>query len=149
MTDLHLRPARSTDAGRTGAILSAFIDGTDWMPRIHTRAQDLSFAADMIDRGWVRVAEGDGQVIGFSAREGEYVHALYVDPAARRQGCGSALLSALQQDCSALSLWTFQANLSAQAFYARHGFREMERSDGARNDEGLPDMRLQWERGLA
>ena len=60
MTACHLRPARTTDAGRVGAILSAFIDDTPWMPRIHTRAEDLSFAGMMIDRGWITVAEVAG-----------------------------------------------------------------------------------------
>lgn len=143
----HLRPARSTDAGKTAAILSGFIDDTDWMPRIHTRAEDVSFTADMIDRGWVTVAEQDSRVVGFSAREGEMVHALYVAAQARGQGCGAALLAAMQQETEKLTLWTFQANTRAQAFYARHGFVEVERSDGARNDEGLPDMRYVWTRG--
>ena len=66
MSALVLRPARSTDAGKTAAILSGFIDETDWLPRIHTRAEDVSFTADMIDRGWVTVAERDGRVIRVS-----------------------------------------------------------------------------------
>jgi len=147
MTRFHLRPARSTDAGRTGAILSGFIDTTPWMPRIHTRAEDLSFAADMINRGWVIVAEAEGTVIGFTACNDGFVHAVYVDETARGQGCGAALLGALKTAHETLSLWTFQANARAQAFYARHGFAEVERTDGAGNDEGLPDIRLTWERG--
>ena len=149
MTGAHIRPARTTDAGRTGAILSGFIDQTPWMPRIHTRAEDLSFAADMIDRGWVSVAEAEGRVLGFAANDGGVVHALYVDMAARGRGLGSLLLHHLKADHSALSLWTFQANTQAQDFYAAHGFAEVERTDGRRNDEGLPDIRLIWERGRA
>ncbi|WP_290558346.1 GNAT family N-acetyltransferase [Aestuariivita sp.] len=147
MTGFFLRPARPTDAGRTGAILSAFIDHTDWMPRIHTRAEDLSFAADMIDRGWVTVAETAGTVVGFSAREACMVHALYVDARARGKGCGGALLKQMQRATDTLTLWTFQHNTRAQAFYRHHGFAEMERTDGAGNDEGLPDLRMGWKRG--
>ncbi len=147
MTAAALRPARSTDAGRTGAILSGFIDQTPWMPRVHTRAQDVAFAADMIDRGWVTVAEQGDQVVGFSARDGGTVHALYVDMALRGQGIGGQLLKDMQSREKALSLWTFLANTQAQSFYAQHGFTEVERTDGSGNDEHLPDMRLQWERG--
>ena len=54
---LTLRPATPTDAGAVGAILSEFVDDTAWMPRIHTRAEDLAHAGDLITRGWVTVAE--------------------------------------------------------------------------------------------
>lgn len=149
MTFFFLRPARSTDAGKTAAVLSGFIDETDWMPRIHTRAEDVSFTADMIDRGWVTVAELDARVVGFSAREGAMIHALYVDAQARNQGCGASLLQAIQQEQDHLTLWTFQANTGAQRFYERHGFAEAERTDGARNDERLPDIRYVWKRGAS
>ncbi|MEX0311925.1 MAG: N-acetyltransferase family protein [Tateyamaria sp.] len=142
-----LRQARSTDAGAVGSILSAFIDDTDWMPRIHTRAEDLSFAGDMIGRGWVTVAECDGTVRAFAARDGDVVHALYVDAGAQGQGLGSDLLNAMKSKCGCLSLWTFVANIGAQRFYLRHGFSEVTRTDGARNDEGLPDIRYEWHKG--
>lgn len=144
MTTFVLRPARSTDAGRVGAILSEFIDQTPWMPRIHTRAEDLGFAGDLIDRGWVTVAEFHDRVVGFSARDDDMIHALYVDAAHRGQGCGETLLSQMKDNASTLTLWTFQSNDRAQSFYARHGFEEVERTDGARNDEKLPDMRFFW-----
>ena len=147
MNAVHLRPARSTDAGRTGEILSGFIDETPWMPRIHTRAEEIAFTADMIDRGWVTVAQGDDRVVGFSACEEEIVHALYVDMELRGRGVGSLLLKGLQAKETSLSLWTFQANAQAQAFYERHGFTEVERTDGSRNDEQLPDIRFMWKRG--
>ena len=41
-----------------------------------------------------------------------------------------------------LQLWTFQVNDRARAFYARHGFREVELTDGATNEEHEPDVRL-------
>lgn len=144
LRDLALRDARSTDAGAVGAILSALIDGTPWMPRLYSRAQDISFAGNMIDHGWVRVAEAQTGVVGFLARDGAEVNALYVAPEARGQGVGSALLTEAQSLSPALELFTFQANAGAQRFYARHGFSETARSDGAENDEGLPDIRLEW-----
>lgn len=144
MTAPLIRAARSTDAGTTGAILSAFIDGTDWMPRLHTRAEDIAFAGHMIARGWVSVAETEGAVKGFIARDGEEVNALYVAPAAQGQGIGTALLREAQTHADHLILWTFQANAGAQRFYARHGFTEAERTDGNRNDEKLPDVRMVW-----
>lgn len=146
MSAFALRPARPTDAGRVGEILSGFIDDTPWMPRLHTRAEDLSFAGEMIDRGWVTVADGAAGVAGFAAREGDLIHALYVDASARGAGCGSALLRRMKAQAAALSLWTAQANARARAFYRAHGFAEVARTDGAENDEGLPDIRFEWQR---
>lgn len=141
-----VRAARSTDAGAVGAILSEFIDTTDWMPRIHTRAEDLSFAGMMIDRGWVSVAEEAGAVVGFAACDGADLNALYVAQGVRGRSVGSALLEALKVEREMLELWTFQANTGAQRFYLRHGFEEVARTDGARNDEKLPDIRYVWKR---
>lgn len=144
-----LRAARSTDAGAVGAILSEFIDTTEWMPRVHTRAEDLSFAGMMIDRGWVSVAEEAGAVVGFAACDRADLNALYVVGAARGRGVGSALLTGLMAQRDTLELWTFEANTGAQRFYLRHGFEEVARTDGATNDEKLPDIRYVWKREAA
>jgi GNAT superfamily N-acetyltransferase len=142
-----LRAARSTDAGKVGDILSDFIDTTAWMARIHTRAQDIHHAGVMIAQGWVHVAEVDGRVIAILAREAADVHALYVAKDMRGHRHGRALLQAAQEATDHLWLWTFQLNDGAQRFYSAHGFKEAERTNGAGNDEGLPDIRFEWRKG--
>ncbi|MGR3494436.1 N-acetyltransferase family protein [Citreimonas sp.] len=139
-----LRPARTTDAGAVGAILSEFIDTTDWMPRVHTRAQDLAHAAMLIERGWVTVADA-GHVVGFIARDGAEIHALYITGPSRGRGVGARVRSAALARPSRLGLWTFAANDRAQRFYERAGFRPAGGTQGD-NDEGLPDIRYLWER---
>jgi GNAT superfamily N-acetyltransferase len=119
------------------------------MPRIHTRAEDVAHAGELIARGWVTVAVDGGAVVGFAACDGGDLDALYVADAARGRGVGSVLLKYLQDHHPHLHLWTFQANRRAQAFYKRHGFAEVLRTDGADNDEGLPDIRLAWQREAA
>lgn len=141
-----LRPAHPLDAGAVAGILSGFIDETEWMPRIHSRAEEIAFADTLIDRGWTTVAEDAGRVSGFLSRAGEEVHALYLAPGARGRGIGTRLIGAAQAEADRLSLWCFQANHAAQRFYAARGFAEAERTDGARNDEKLPDIRYVWER---
>jgi len=141
-----LRHARSTDAGKIGAILSEFTDTTDWMPAIHTRAEDVAHAGTLIARGWVIIADVERVVVGFAACDGARLNALYVAKHARGKGVGSALLQHLQQVQPKLRVWTFQANTRAQTFYERHGFAEVTRTDGADNDEKLPDIRLEWQR---
>lgn len=143
---ITLRAAQALDAGAVGRILSGFIDETDWMPRIHTRAQDVAHAAALITRGWVTVAVREGRVVGFAANDGFDLDALYVAVDAQGLGVGTALIDALKNRRERLELWTFQANVRAQAFYQKHGFVEVDRSDGARNDEGLPDMRYVWQK---
>jgi len=144
-----VRAARPTDAGAVGRILSEFIDTTDWMPRIHTRAEDLAHADAMIARGWVQVAECDGVVVGFCAADLTEVNALYVAAAARGQGVGQALLCGLMAATPRLELWTFEANRAAQRFYRRYGFAEVMRTDGSANDERLPDIHYVWEKEAA
>lgn len=139
-----VRPARSTDAGAVGDILSQFVDANPWLPRVHSRAQEVGFAGDMIDRDWVQVAEHDGRVLGFSACAGPDLHALYVAARARRNGIGTTLLNHLKRSRDRIVLWTFQANAGAQAFYAAHGFAAIKCTDGADNDEGLPDIHFEW-----
>lgn len=141
-----LRTAREMDAGAVGGILSEFIDTTPWMPRIHTRAEDVAHAARMINRGWVSLADQGGTVVGFMARNGDDIDALYVKADARGQGVGAALLNHAKEMSPRLELWTFQANDGAQRFYLRHGFVEERRTDGAGNDEGLPDIFYVWHR---
>ena len=135
------------DAGTVGAILSEFVDATAWMPRIHSRAQDIAHAARMIDLGRVHVAEQEGAIVGFYALNGEDLDALYVAAANRGQGVGAALLRHAQDAVDRLALWTFQANSGAQRFYLRQGFAEMQRTDGSGNDEKLPDIKYVWKRG--
>ena len=144
MTELLLRPARSTDAGKAGAILSKFVKDTAWMPRIHTGAEDIGFVGSMIEKGWVTVAVQGDKFAGFLACDMGELHALYIRRSAWRQGCGAALLRHAQGVSKKLSLWTFQANIDAQAFYLAHGFAEVERTNGDGNDEHLPDIRFEW-----
>lgn len=141
---IHLRAARSTDAGKVGAILSEFAQGADWMPKLHTGAEDVAHAGVMIERGWVSIATFNDRVAGFAACNGGVLDALYVASDAQGKGLGTALLQQLQENFPALALWTFQANGRAQDFYVKHGFVEQERTDGAGNDEGLPDVRFEW-----
>lgn len=141
-----LAAARPADAPAIGAIMSDWIDETDWMPRIHTRAGEQRFAADLVSRGWVTVARRKGRVVGFLARNGTEVEALYVARSARGQRVGTALLARAMRRSHRLALWTFQFNDPAQSFYEAHGFHEIKRTGGAGNDEKLPDIRYAWER---
>lgn len=143
MSVLTIRPAQPLDAGRTGEILGDAMREHDWMPVLHSRAEDIDHMGRMIDLGWVTVAD-DGRVRGFMAREDDFIHALYVARGMRGYGIGRRLIETAQADCRRLELWTFVANTRARRFYEHLGFVETERTDGTRNEENLPDMRYVW-----
>lgn len=144
MSGFDLRDAAPLDAGRAGEILWRFQEDTPWMPKLHSHAEAIAFCSRMIDQGLVRVGLRDGRIEGFLARRGTDVIALYC--AVQGQGLGRQLLHEAQATAPALELWTFQANTGAQRFYLRHGFAELRRTNGAENDEGLPDILYRWER---
>lgn len=142
---MRLRAAHALDAGAVGAILDAFARETAWMPKDTSGAEAIAYAGKMIDLGWVRVAEAEGQVLGFVARNQCEVNALYVAAEARGLGVGQALLAEAKAEATQLELWAHQANTLARGFYLAQGFVEVETSAGARNDEKLPDVRLVWQ----
>lgn len=143
---MTLRTANRDDAPALGAILSDWIDATPWMPRLHSRADDLGFVAGLIARCRVTVScahAANDRVAGFLALDGDTIPALYIDAAQRGRGHGTALMRAAQAETGALSLWVFQANTMALRFYAGLGFA-INRSTRGDNEEGLPDHLMTW-----
>lgn len=141
-----IRPARLEDIPACAAIKNAWIDGTDWMPRVHA-ASDLErhYREEVFPNRKVTVI--GTPVAGFLTlddRNGE-VTSLFVEEAKRSQGHGTALLEEAKEGRRDLTLWTFVVNEGARRFYARAGFREVEWSEGD-NEEGLPDVRMAWTR---
>ncbi len=143
---LHPTPATPADVAGIAAILTDWVDATPWLPRVHSHADDRGFARLLVDRGWTQVLREGAQVLGFLSRDGAEVHALYVARGARGRGLGKALLAQAKSARPRLGLYTFQANVPAQRFYLREGFVETGRTDGAGNDEHLPDIRYEWSR---
>ena len=144
-----LRSAVAQDGAAISDILSGWIDETPWMPRIHSLEEDRAFGTWLVDVCDVTVAEKDRQVVGFLARQGADIQALYMHETARGQGVGTALLDLAKTKSPKLGLWTFQANTPAQRFYLTNGFTEDQRTDGQGNDEKLPDIHFQWVRDSA
>ncbi|ASP23153.1 putative acetyltransferase [Antarctobacter heliothermus] len=147
--EITLRPAQPGDAGKLGAMITEAVEAHAWKPRLHSAAQDIAHTGKMIDRGWVTVAELGSAVAAFIARDGNEVDALFVATWAQGQGLGTALLEDAKTHTDRLELWTFQENTGAQRFYLQQGFDEVARTDGDKNEEGLPDIRYLWQRPTA
>jgi ribosomal protein S18 acetylase RimI-like enzyme len=83
------------------------------------------------------VAERDGRIVGFLHYDSEgsepELHRIYVDPAQKRRGIGSALLGELHRRLapgSSYILMVVTANRPAVCFYEKHGLAEAARIDG-------------------
>lgn len=139
--------AEPADAVALAALFSsAKRTAMPWLPELHDEADDRRFIAErVLPRCEVLLVRRGSEPVGFLALAGDWVEHLYVRPDAQRAGVGSALLeAAMARRPGGLRLWTFQRNGGARAFYARHGFTELELTDGAGNEEREPDVRLGW-----
>jgi chorismate mutase/GNAT superfamily N-acetyltransferase len=88
---------------------------------------------------------GGGGPVGLLLLEDAWVHSLYVDPERTGEGIGSLLLDvAKHARPRGLGLWVFETNEGARRFYRRHGFVEVNRTDGSQNEEGEPDIEMAW-----
>ena len=145
-TELKIRVARSQDVRICSAILNRWIDETAWMPRVQSEKQVVDFYNNVVFPAHkLFVAETAGKVGGFMVLgDAGLVNALYVGDGFRRRGIGGHLIERAKKELGEqVQLWTFQANRDAQRFYLRHGFVEINRTDGD-NEEGLPDMLMEW-----
>lgn len=143
---MKIRPANKADASAIAQIhRSARAAAMPWLPVIHSADEDLAFFQDrVLPSETVLVADANGTVIGFVAIKEDWLNHLYIAPTVFRAGVGTKLLAEAKARSDALQLWTFQRNAGARAFYAKHGFKEIERTDGKNNEEKTPDVRLIW-----
>ena len=115
-------------------------------PEVHTRDQVAAFVTHVIvatRETWL-AWDGD-RPAGVVVLDGDELDWLYVAPEQQGRGVGSALVRhAMACRPDGLALWTFVSNAPARGFYEAHGFRAVRETDGARNEEGAPDVRYVW-----
>lgn len=93
----------------------------------------------------VWVAEVAGSVVGYVAFTRTWLDDLYVAPGAQGCGVGGVLLDLVKSlRTDGFSLWVFETNAPARAFYAAHGLVDREHTDGSENEERTPDLRMEW-----
>lgn len=159
---MNIRPATMADRDELVRISKTHKAGNGF-----TNA--LMFSGQVhFDKGWLRVAEIDGKIVGFTCfRHKRFKHTklyyIMVDPAARRgmdldkktveagtvsKGIGQALLDDLIK-CSphkALRLDCLKANTGALAFYDKNGFEYV--GEGLNDAHGVPSawvLEKTWE----
>ena len=146
-----LRAATTADCERIADIyLASRKRYLPYAPLAHTDAEVRVWIKEqLVSFGNVTVLVEEGTVLGFMAtsNDGSYgwIDHLYLDPSAVGRGLGTLLLREATNILGApIRLYTFQQNENARRFYRRHGFREIGFSDGALNEEKLPDVLLEW-----
>ncbi|MEV7010431.1 GNAT family N-acetyltransferase [Streptosporangium sp. NPDC051022] len=147
-TKAEIRPADAADAAAIARIHVASRAGT--MPYLppQRRGHDevTRWIEDVVFKTChVWVAARGAEILGYAALEGDLLDQLYLRPDVRRQGLGTLLLDEVRRHSpDGMSLYVFQQNTGARAFYERHGFTVLGTGDGSENMENLPDMLLRW-----
>ena len=115
-----------------------------YLPDLRTPDEDRTFFEHLVVNQPVWAAFGTS-LIGFCAFRPGWIDHLYLVSATQRTGIGSALLNVALGDQHEVSLYVFQRNHAARSFYNKHGFLEVSRSDGRRNEEKEPDLLSRWQ----
>ena len=145
-TDASVRMATEADLPAVAEVYLVARDGAAMPPRTHSSDEVRAWVAswDLSARD-VWVAEGDDAAIGFANLTPTWLDGLYVTPGAQFAGVGSTLVDLAKAVRPAgFGLWVFEMNGPARAFYQRHGFLELEHTDGAANEEHAPDVKMVW-----
>ena len=143
-----LRPAVQRDAAAIAeCYLDSYSQALPGIMRAHTDDAVRMWVREvMLPTMTVMVAEHPlGMITGFCATTPGWIMELYVEPAWQARGVGHQLLvDAMKKQPNGIELWAFQQNIRAQRFYERHGFVEVERTDGSGNEERAPDVRYRF-----
>lgn len=147
-SDLAIRTAVAGDADAIARVFSPSLRLLTFLPELHTVEEDRWFVKNIILKECeVTVAEHRNSIVSFIAIENDEIRLLHTHPDFIGRGAGSLLLdAATNTGVAALELWCFQANSRARRFYEERGFRPIRFTDGARNEEKIPDVRYRWER---
>lgn len=136
--EVEIRPAEAGDAAAIAAIYNAGIDGG--AATFDTRRKTTGdVEAWLRDGRPLLVAVADGGVVGWARAapyspkayyDGVAEASIYIDPAHRGRGAGSALMAALAEAAQRAGIYKlvgklFAEHATSRRLVARHGFREV------------------------
>jgi putative acetyltransferase len=141
-----IRPGLAADAATIAAVgRTSRRHFLPYLPDLHSLSEDEAFVKDkVLATCRVNVVEQAGFVVGFCAFRDGWVDHLYILPSHVGRGLGTMLLNAAKAQQAFLQLWVFQQNMRAIRFYVGHGFRKVLETDGAGNEERMPDALYEW-----
>jgi ribosomal protein S18 acetylase RimI-like enzyme len=113
--------------------------------QLYTLADDLAYFRDVLAaKCEIWLAWRDGGIVGLLALDGAFIDQLFVAVETQRTGVGTALVKkAMECSPEGLRLFTFRKNLSARAFYEKHGFTIV-RFGVSAPPENEPDVEYRW-----
>jgi ribosomal protein S18 acetylase RimI-like enzyme len=111
----------------------------------HSPEDDTWYLRDIMSAECeVWLAEVDGHIAGLMALKEELIDQLFVRVDLQGRGVGTALLhKAMELSPTRLRLYTYQRNISARAFYEKHGFKAV-RFGLSPPPESEPDVEYHW-----
>lgn len=145
---IEIRRALPADAPEVAEVfIASQAEALPFLSRLHTPDETRAFiATDVYEKCDVWVAVDAGRIVGMMALAGTHLDHLYLLPGEYRRGIGSMLLDkAKELSPQKLTLYAFQVNARARAFYEYHGFMATEFGDGSGNEAGEPDVLYEWQ----
>ncbi len=116
-----------------------------FLPVLHTVEEHRNWFTTVMERDELWVYEEDEALVGFMMLGEEVLEYIFLEPRVFRRGIGTALLElAKERRPAGFTLWTFQQNERARAFYERHGLEAIRFTDGEGNEERTPDVQYAW-----
>lgn len=144
---VETRKAMTSDAAEVAELfIASQADAVPFLSKLHNEQETRAFIANQVfQQCEVWVALEGARTVGMMALNRTHIDHLYLLPGYYRRGIGSMLLDrAKQHSPKMLSLYAFQMNARARAFYEHHGFIAVEFGDGSANEAGEPDILYEW-----
>jgi len=138
------RPSNGLDSRACAQIIRAWGKETPWMAPLDDLEPMAASWRDMLDTDTAWVAESEGHVVGFCVREDDNITGLYVTRDAQSCGVGKALLDLAKLDRDLITVWVYEKNSRAWAFYRREGLVEIGREKD--EDSHLMYIESRWNR---
>lgn len=131
------------DASRCAVILNKWVGTTTWMPRLYSENELLKMIEEAIPfrELWV-IGNPASAYVSFN-KDLLQVVALYSDKPGK--GYGKILLDKVKEGREYIQLWSHSANVSAQRFYHREGFKAAAYKENG--DDGIPEIQFEWYSG--
>ena len=137
------RRGSKDDAAIYAEILNKWVETTTWMPRLYSENELLKMIEEAIPfrELWV-IGNPASAYVSFNKGLSQVV-ALYSNKPGK--GYGKVLLDKVKEGREYIQLWSHSANVSAQRFYHREGFKAAAYKE--KGDDGIPEIQFEWYSG--
>lgn len=140
---VSIRTAIDADYAALLAIWRRSVEAThEFLTPADVNAIEQDVATYLPQMSDLRVAEVEGQPMGFIAIENDTVEMLFVDALVQGRGIGSALLDSILTGRDSIRVDVNEQNPSGRNFYAAKGFTEIGRSETDGEGRAFPLLHL-------